>query len=413
MIHDLILRLSKTKKLKVLFHRVAAIGVHMYPLLDPLTIQGPGSLKELPTVLRAKGINKPLIVTDNVLVSLGLVDGLTDAMKEISMPYAIYDGVEPDPSVENVEDAFVVYKRENCDCVIGFGGGSPMDAAKIVAARVARPNRHTRKMAGLFMVTLPFPKKLPRIVGVPTTAGTGAEATFAAVISDHKNNAKYTINDVVVRPHMVVLDPELTLGLPPQMTVYTAIDALSHATEAYVGHARCRRSDRCSRNAIKLIFENLDTVYEDGKNINARSKMLEAANDGGKCLIFGFTTYVHPFAHKIGALYGLVHGACIGAVMPHVLEFYRPEADERLAELAELIGVASPGMSTSDKASAYIQALRDLNEKYSVSATIPQIKDEDFREIADAIYFESLPYPVPKLIDDDTIFGILRKLQGK
>lgn len=408
-----ILALARSRKPKILAHKLMVFGAHYNLFPGPTRIEGQGSIRRLPALLRSKGIAKPLIVTDKGLVAIGLVDRLTSAMEESGIPYAVFDGVEPDPGVEVIEDGYSAYLKDGCDSVIGFGGGSSMDAAKVIAARVVRPRRHASRMGALLCVSLPFPKRLPRIITVPTTAGTGAEETYAAVISDHENNTKYLVKDPIIRPHIVVLDPELTVGLPPYLTAVTAIDALAHVVEAYLGDARCRRGDRYARKAIKAIFDYIDTAYRDGTDIHARAKLLEAANQAGRCLNLTFLTYVHPFAHKIGALYGLVHGAVLGAAMPLIFEFYRPEADARLAELAELVGIRSAGMSTSDKASAFIQAIIDLNERYEIPTTIPEIRDEDFREIADAVHYEAFLYPVPKLMTDADIFEILREIQGK
>lgn len=417
---DLTLLLGKTPPVKKAIHFAIAHGAHLLPFPDRVLAQGAGSVVKIAPFLKRLHKKKVFIVTDANLVSLGHVKTLTDSLEQAGLPYAVYDGTVPNPTVQNCEDAYALYAKEGCDCVIGLGGGSPMDVAKVVAARAVRPNRTTTQMGNLFMVTLPNvlwilkkPRRYPMVITVPTTAGTGAEYTYSSVISDPDTDRKYTVNDTALLPDRVVLDPALTLTLDPRETALTAIDALSHCTEAYVGHGHNKRSDDYSRKGIKLIFENIDRAVQDPGSIDARSNLLHASHYGGLVLITGYTTYVHPFAHKIGAMYHLVHGRCIGAVMPPVLEFFRPEADARLAELADLIGVSSFEMSTAEKAEAYIDALRALSQKYGVDPVIPELKRSDFKEIAKAVHREALFYPVPKLMKDRDVYRILEELTGK
>ncbi len=287
-----------------------------------------------------------------------------------------------------------------------------MDCAKVVAGRVVRPNLTTDQLGGYFKVMLPIPKKLPRIFAVPTTAGTGAETTSAGVITDPKKNTKYTVNDFLLHPHFIVLDPELTLGLPPFFTAITAMDAHSHAVEGYIGSGHCRESDIYSEAAVRMIFENIDRVYKDGKDLAGRSQMLLASYYAGVVLNRALTGYVHPFAHKIGGMYHLPHGRVIGAVMPLVFEYYGSSASRRLGRLADVINVSHPDMSDAQKAAAFIEAIRGFNRAYGIAETIPELKESDFAEIAHSIHWECIPYPVPKIMDDKDVYAILRRLKG-
>ena len=259
---------------------------------------------------------------------------------------------------------------------------------------------------------LPIPKKLPRIFAVPTTAGTGAETTSAGVVTDPQKNTKYTVNDFLIHPHFIVLDPELTLGLPPFFTAITAMDALSHAIEGYIGDAHCKVSDNYSEKAIRMIFENIDKVYQNGSDLAARGQMMLASYYAGIVLNRALTGYVHPFAHKIGGMYHLPHGRVIGAVMPLVFEYYGATVSKRLAKLADVINVSKPNMSDAQKAAAFIEAIRCFNRTYEIGATIPELREADFGEIAKSIHWECIPYPVPKIMDDHDIFRLLRTLKG-
>lgn len=389
-----------------------AYSMYLIPPQDGTVLQGPGSIKKLPALIRAQGIGKPLVVTDSMLMELKLLDGLFTAFDAIGMPYAVYDGVQPNPTVDNVEDAYHLYLQNGCDAVVGFGGGSSMDCAKVVAGRVVRPHLTTDKLGGYFKVMLPVPKRLPRIFAVPTTAGTGAETTSAGVITDPKRHTKYTVNDFLLHPHFIVLDPALTLGLPPFFTAITAMDALSHAVEGYIGLAHCRETDIYSEAAVRMIFENIAAVYRDGQDIAARGRMLLASYYAGVVLNRALTGYVHPFAHKIGGMYHLPHGRVIGAVMPLVFDYYGVAASKRLGKLADVINVSHPDMSDAQKASAFIDAIRGFNRTYGIAETIPELNEADFREIADSIHRECIPYPVPKIMHDRDVFAILQKLKG-
>jgi len=389
-----------------------AYSMYIIPPQKSELIQGAGCVKKLPAWVKAKGLRKPLVVTDPMLMEMKLLDGMFAAFDAIGMPYAVYDGVQPNPTIKNIEDAYALYLKNGCDCVVGFGGGSSMDCAKVVAGRVAKPALTTDKLGGYFKIMLPFPKRLPRIFAVPTTAGTGAETTSAAVVTDPQRNIKYVVNDFSIHPHYIALDPELTLGLPPFFTAITAMDALSHSVEGYIGGAHCAMTDAYTEAAVRMIFDNVDKAVKNGRDIEARTQLLLASYYAGVVLNRALTGYVHPFAHKIGGKYHLPHGRVIGAVLPLVFEFYGATAHKRLARLADVINVTTPDMSDARKAAAFIEAVRGFNRAYGIEATIPEIKEADFAEIADSIHWECIPYPVPKIMDDQDIFAILRRLKG-
>lgn len=405
---------------RVLHKGIMAIAHAVFPRFrDTILAEGPGAIKEVGPFIKEQGYKKALIMTDATLVKIGLASKLTDSLDAAGIGYVIYDQVVPDPTIQNVEEGYALYKKENCDIIIGLGGGSPMDAAKVVSGRVVRPNRTTDNLGGLFAVTLPNlgwalkkPKNYPKIICIPTTSGTGAETTFSCVITNPGTGRKYTVNDLCVMPDYVILDPELTLGVPAKMTAYTGIDALSHLTEAYVGDGHNKESDEISREGIKLVFDWLDKAVEEPDNIEARTAMMKAAHLGGKELIAGVTTYVHPFAHKTGALTHITHGYCIGTYLPIFLEFYRPKADKRLAELADVIGVGQ-GLKTKDKAEAFIQAIRDMCTKYGIDGHIPEVAEFDTKDFIRSIRTEAFAYPVPKQISNRQIKKILKQVAGK
>ena len=409
---------SYLKGLKIFAQEVIAVGGHMIGFKFPenCIAEGEGSVSKAGPFLAKKGYCKALIMTDKNLVACGHVKKLTDSLEKAGMQAVVYDGVVPDPTVENVEAGYKLYHENGCDVVIALGGGSPIDAAKAVAGRVMRPSRTANHMGGVFGVTLPDifwalikPKDYPKVMCIPTTSGTGAETTFSAVITNRRTRRKYTINDFAVQPDYSILDPELTYTVDPDMTALTGIDALSHCVEAYVGWGHSRKSDKLSREGIKLVFDNLDGAVKNEPI--ARKNMIKAGHIGGQVLISGYTTYVHPFAHKVGALTHITHGYLIGSFMPAVLEYYRPQADRRLAQLADLIGVGQ-GKGEADKAEAFIQAIRDLCAKYGIDGNVPVIASLDYNDIIKSIRTEAFAYPVPKIMPNEDIVKILNEVAG-
>ena len=212
------------------YQGIFRVAVNFLNWKEPELVKGAGSVKKLPEVVKKNGHDSVLVVTDKGLMGLHLLDSLFEGLEKEGVKYSVFDGVQPNPTIYNIEDALKVYKDNGCEGFIAFGGGSPMDCAKVAAARIARPGTSVQKMRG----TLKILKKLPTIYAVPTTAGTGSETTIAAVVSDPKTHEKYALQDPVLRPKYAVLDPELTVGLPPHITSTTGMDALTHAVEAYI-----------------------------------------------------------------------------------------------------------------------------------------------------------------------------------
>lgn len=390
----------------------------VFPFLIPPqdVVEGPGASARLLEVMKRAGSRKVLVVTDKVLHELGILNTMLDAMDKAGFPYVIYDGVEPNPSIENIEAAYELYKSEGCDAVVGFGGGSSMDAAKGLVCRVAKPNQTLKEMGrmmGYFPVSLSGAnKKVPFLAAVPTTAGTGAESTVAAVISDHALDKKYTITDIAMRPKTVILDSSLATGLPPRTTAMTAIDAVSHCVEGYISYGRNPRGDEWAVKGVRLVKDNIEAAIADGKDLTARQNLCTAAYCGGQCLNTETTGYIHPFCHKIGAKYGLVHGRCIGAVMPIILEDYGDVVAPRLAKLAVASGISDSTASVSEQAKQFIQWVRDFNATYGIDPYIPEIKDEDLDEIADSIMVEIFVYPNKKVYTRDEIKHLLKVIRG-
>ena len=382
------------------------IAMFAFDWSEPETLEGPGAIRKLPEFIKSKGVNKVLIVTDKGLMGIHLLDSLFEEMTKAGVEYVVYDGTEPNPSIENIEDARQLYVDNACEGLIAFGGGSPMDCAKAAGARVANPKIPVRKMRGVLKLV----HKLPPLFAVPTTAGTGSEVTLAAVVSDRKTHEKNAINDPRLRPKYAVLDPELTTGLPPHITSTTGMDALTHAVEAYIGRSNVKSTEMFAEKATKMIFESLETAYNDGKNVEARETMLKASYYAGMAFTRAYVGYVHAIAHNLGGFYGIPHGLANAVILPYVLEYYGESAHARLAKLAVIAGVKTDG-TDKEKAEAFIEAIKQMNKNMNIQDKFDCIKDEDIPTIVKRALKEGNPlYPVPKIMDEADCEAVIRRL---
>ncbi len=381
---------------------------------DPKIIQGPGAIAKIPAEVAKKGGKSVLVVTDANIHKLGLLDKLEAALKEVGLNYVIYDEVQPNPSIENVETGLKAYKENNCDCAIAVGGGSAMDCAKAILARVARPRFQVKTLGKMvFMVVftgLVPPIKLdsflpPPLYAVPTTAGTGSETTIASVITDTQTKDKFPITDPLIRARYAVLDPELTVGLPTKVTSTTGLDALTHAIEGYTNiWYNDKRFNDLGKEAIRLIFKYLETACTDPGNLEAREQMLVAAYDAGMCFTRGGVGYVHGIGHRLGGLYHIPHGLAMSVILCHVFsdDFLGPYVQEELAELAEVIGIT--GGTASERAHKFMREVRKLEDKLDIPYGFAEIKDEDIPIIAERCIYETNPtYPVKHIFTQKEI----------
>lgn len=376
---------------------------------EPYILKGPGAVKDLPALIKSKGIMNVLVVTDKGLMGLHLLDGMFEALETQGIKYSVYDGVQPNPTIDNIEEARRIYLRNNCKGIIAFGGGSPMDCAKAAGARVTNPNQQVVDMRGQLKIR----HALPPFFAVPTTAGTGSETTLAAVVSNPKTHEKNAINDPKLRPKYAVLDPELTLGLPPHITSTTGMDALTHAVEAYIGRSNTKTTEKYAEDATKLIFENLETAYKDGKNVAARENMLIASFYAGMAFTRAYVGYVHAIAHNLGGIYGTPHGLANAVILPYVLEYFGESAYERLAKLADVAGITNQSQSNEEKAKLFIAKIKEMNKNMNIPEHFDFIEDKDIPTLVERALKEGNPlYPVPKIMDENDCREVILKIRG-
>ena len=375
------------------FQAVFKAALPFLPYRKPRIVN---SVKALPEVIQKKKCTKVLIITDEGIRKLGLTSRLEKALEDARIPYCIYDKTVANPTTDNVSEAMTLYLEEDCDCIIGFGGGSSMDCAKATGARIAKPKQSLAKMKGILKVH----KKLPLLMAVPTTAGTGSETTLAAVITDAQTRHKYPINDFCLIPRYAVLDPKVTLSLPPFITATTGMDALTHAVEAYIGNSTTYGTRKDALLAVQLIFENIYTAYEEGGNVEARRNMLHASFYAGCAFTKSYVGYVHAIAHSLGGEYNVPHGLANAVILPMMLEAYGEKIHKKLARLAVAAGLADPDTLDYDAAKRFIQAIKDMKKHFGIGDRIPQIRETDIPKLAYYADKEANPlYPVPVLLN--------------
>ena len=357
-----------------------AVGARFLPWRTPEVFSGEGSLLRAADILRENGLRRPFVIASRRQCADEHFRALQEKLDEQDILLSIFSSVEPNPSVETVEKIAAQYKIDSCDCFLVIGGGSPMDAAKAAAARLARPDKPLSQLVGLLKVR----RRIPPLIAVPTTAGTGSETTIAAVVtgSDHH---KYAISDLCLIPRYAILDPVLTVGLPPHITAETGMDALTHAVEAY-----------------------LSRFYNTKQTLPDRAAMLQASFDAGAAFTRASVGNVHAIAHTLGGLYGVPHGLANAVLLPLVLEDYGKAAYPRLARLAGLLGLK--GDTEEVRAKAFIAEIRAMNARMGIPDRFDCIRKEDIPLMATWAAQEANPvYPVPVIYDEARFARVIER----
>ncbi|MGI6714488.1 MAG: iron-containing alcohol dehydrogenase [Bacilli bacterium] len=372
------------------------LAAFFLPFREPKVLKGVGTIQDISAILLENKKKCVLIVTDQTLFSLGLLTPLLAGLQKEKIIFEIYSGTVANPTIDNVEEGLEIFKRIGAEAIIAFGGGSPLDCAKMIGARATNPKKSVKKMKGLLKVR----KKLPLLIAVPTTAGTGSEVTIAAVIVDKETQEKYPISDPKLIPDYAVLDPELLVGLPPQWTSTTGMDALTHAVEAYTNRFQIRQSRKAARYAVRLIDENLLQCYQNPHDLQARENMQVAAYQAGLAFTRGYVGNIHALAHTFGGFYDVPHGLANAVIMPHVLKYYGKRAYKRLAELCDEIELLDPSATREAKTKAFIKWIEDLNKTMQIPTQIKQVlKKKDLPIMVKRAYREAYPlYPTSVIL---------------
>ncbi len=376
----------------------------------PILLLGSGASLKLCDTVAQFGASHVLLVTDRVLTELGLFVPLVEVLERKGVRIQLFNKVMPDPTLEVVEQGLEAYKEGGCDAILAFGGGSVIDAAKVIAA-AAGNEKPAARMLGLFRVRKPC---VPLYV-VPTTAGTGSEVTLAAVISEQIKGK--THKSLVIDPKLVpvaaALDARLMLGLPAPVTAATGIDALTHAIEAYISEFASEETDYYARAAVKLIFENLRALCKNGNSLKRREAMALASFYGGLAVTQAGVGYVHAIAHQVGSRYHIPHGEANAIFLSPVLRYSEPRVRERLAELARHIDLGANVDTSKQLAEQFIHAVEQLIRDVGLRSSLNLMKPEDLPElVADALKEAHGTYPVPRYMTDQDCLGILASISA-
>lgn len=384
----------------------AGMATRFLPIPQPTLLVGPDSSSRLGQVVAGFGHGKILIVTDAIIVKLGLLTALTDALTAGGASFVVFDEITPDAPIPLIERGIDFYREHECDAIIAVGGGSSMDASKAIAVSIANPDKSLRQLAGYFKGL----RNPVSIYAVPTTAGTGSEVTVAAVIADPERETKLVIIDTRLVPKMAALDPKLMTGLPPAITAATGIDALTHAVESYIGNWASPGTEGMGLSAVGLIFENLRTAYTDGGNLQAREKMSLASTYAGIAFTRANVGYVHAIAHQFGGKYHTPHGLANAIMLPHVLRFSMSAVIDRLAPLAVRAGLGYDGEDEETLAERFIDGVEQLNRDLGIPTHLAALKEADIPALAAAACKEGLGYPVPRYMTQAECEGLIRQV---
>jgi alcohol dehydrogenase len=386
------------------------VGLAAYAMnfKEPELISGEGASSKVSEVLKKRGYMRPLIVTDPGVYSLGLSKTLEDSLKANGLSYALYKDVVANPTFDCINEAKALAEKNNCDSIVALGGGSSMDTAKTVGALLANPKASIASLRGILKVH----KRYPMLIAIPTTAGTGSEATVAAVVVNPKTREKFAIDDPKLIPQVCIHDSSLLAKLPPKIISSTGMDALTHAVEAFIGHERTAKTKRYSIEAVRLIDENLYAFYQDPSNAKARLAMQRASYLAGVSFTRSYVGYVHAIAHSLGGQYNVPHGLANAIILPHVLRSYGKKADKPLSRLAEALTLTKPNASRHDKALAFIAWIEGMNAKMGIPKNFDHlIKSEDIPLLAARADKEANPlYPVPKEMDEKELAMLYKEI---
>lgn len=383
--------------------RAAGVVTRRLPIPQPLLMVGPGASLRLAQALADFGHKKVFVVTDAVIVKLGLLQPLLDTLSAAGAAFELFDTITPDAPIPLIEAGIERYTAAGCDALLAVGGGSVMDAAKVIGL-AATNRKHPRELVGYFKGL----RAPPPIYAVPTTAGTGSEVTVAAVISDPDTHQKLVIADTRLVPRMAALDPALMTGLPAPITAATGMDALTHAVEAYIGEWGTPYTDRMALAAVAMVYRHLPRACADGADLEAREQMALASTYAGLAFTRANVGNVHAIAHQLGGRYGTPHGLANAIVLPAVLHWCSAAVAAKLATLALRAGLGEAGEDEAELARRFVASVADMNRAIGIPTQLAALRAEDIPALAAAACAEAdANYPVPQVMSTTACESLL------
>jgi alcohol dehydrogenase len=376
---------------------------------EPKVYLGHKIFHKIIDILRYHQLNRILLVTDQNIIQLKIIEPLITLLNQQKIEVYLYQDTQVNPTIVNLEEAKTSYVKHQCQAIVGVGGGSVMDCAKGAAALIA-----TRKTVFQLRGLLKVRKKPPIMIMVPTTAGTGSEATVAVVVSNLKTKEKFAISDPVLVPKYAVLDSALTMGLPSQLTATTGMDAMTHAIEAFLGKSVTPFSLAASKKALQLIHQHLIHSYQHPQDEPSRRGMLEASYHAGLAFTRSYVGYVHAIAHTLGGFYQVPHGLANAIILPYVLELYGKSIHHKLATMADWLSLTSSDAPAVVKAKAFKEWLNHHLSSLRITNTLQGIiQQEDIPLMVRRAQQEVSPfYPVPIYLHGQVLSHLYQTLGG-
>jgi alcohol dehydrogenase class IV len=376
--------------------------------MPQMSLLGPDAIKELGAELNARSLKKALIVTDKVLVDIKLVENLTRELDTHQIDFVVFDDVKSNPTEANIEAGLALLKEQDCDFVISFGGGSPHDCAKGIALVATNGGQIRDYSKGVHLSVKP---QLP-LVTVNTTAGTAAEMTVFAIVTNEEGETKYPVVDKNMLPIIAVNDTKLMVAMPKLLTAATGMDALTHAVEAYVSSIASPITDAAAIKAIELIAENLEEAVNDGEGLEARDAMQHAEYLAGMAFSNASLGYVHAMAHQLGGVYDLVHGLSNAILLPDVSRFNAVTKADRFVDVAKAMGVDTTGMSDAEAAEVGIVAIEKLSSAVGTAQKLSDlgVKEERLEFMAINALNDPCSLTIPRKATTEEIIEIFKKV---
>lgn len=386
--------------------KILYLSMFFLPFREPLIYH---HLEDVPLILKQRKKKSVFIVTDKNIVEQDFFKKLINLLEKEKVAYSVFHETLPNPSIQQIEEIYQAYQTFHADCILAVGGGSVIDASKGVGIRITHPNKPLQKMKGILKVW----KKQPLLIAVPTTAGTGSEATVACVVTDLTTHEKYAINDPVIIPKIAILDPICTEKLPKHIVSTTGMDALTHAVEAFIGQSNTVKTRRMALSAVKLIHQNLLIAYQEN-TYESRVNMLLASYQAGVAFTRAYVGNVHALAHQLGGMYQTPHGLANAVLLTKVLRYYGTSVEKKLAFLSDFLSLTEETDARQDKANAFISWIESLNSQMNIPSKIDQvIQDDDKKLMSLRALKEANPlYPVPvifELTDFETLYSQISK----
>lgn len=394
--------MAKIKLFSRIYQKIMKVACYFIKWPKPFVIEGTNSSLEIVNVIKEKKLQRPLIIVDPFIDQIGLMKHTLDSLDQNNIKYIKNIDVKSEPNVLMIEDIVSIYKESNCDSIIAVGGGSIIDTAKLVGARITNPNKSISKMKGVLKVR----KQIPFTITIPTTSGSGSECTVAAVVKD--GHSKYAVNSPKLVPNVAVLDPMFTISLPVSLTLTTGMDALTHAIECYIGNSNTKTTYQDSIEAISLILNSLESLLANTQDVEKRLQMQKASYLAGAAFTRGYVGYVHSIAHALGAYYNIPHGEANAVLLPLVLEKYKEKIKNKMLKLVDKLDESN--LPNEEKLSLFYSKIKSLSLKVKKSIGFTKIDSKDYQELIKHIQKETWPlYPVPRYLEDSELIDIFEK----